>query len=293
MLGAALVFFPQCASLTSQTFLAWCLSIAAGVMIYVSMIEIFNKSVDSFHDAGESQNDAYLYGTISFFGGILLNALLGKLTELLDDDDHDHELPTPRAPDDEKSPKNDGLVIVTGAEEVKIEQLDEAPPTSQAAADEPHAQKKLMKMGLKTAVAIGLHNFPEGLATFVATLDDPAVGGALAIAIAIHNIPEGICVAMPVFYATGSRGKAFFWAFVSGVSEPIGAGLGWLVLYNTVNDRVYGVVFGVVGGMMVHISIKELIPTALKYDKAHAITHNGICAGFLIMSLSLVLFKYT
>merc|ERR1711934_1111658 len=150
----------------------------------------------------------------------------------------------------------------------------------------------LMKMGLKTALAIGLHNFPEGLATFIATLDDPSVGVSLAIAIAIHNIPEGICVAMPVYKATGSECKGFFWAFISGISEPIGAGLGWIVLYNTMDDHVYGALFGAVGGMMIHISVKELLPTALKYANDEWTVPNACCVGFAIMAISLVLFQY-
>lgn len=255
-------------------------------MIYVSMVEIFVKATDGFKDAGESENDAYLYGTLSFFGGIALNAALGKLTDLLEGGEASPVVSDPAIPE---------LEVSSGADPVKTPDAiilasgdSRALPTKQPE----DSQTRLMQMGLKTAVAIGIHNFPEGLATFVGTLDDPAVGGALAVAIAIHNIPEGICVAMPVFYATGSRRKAFLWAFISGISEPVGAGLGWLVLYNTMNDYVYGAVFGVVGGMMVHISVKELVPTALKYDKEHTITHNGICLGFFVMALSLVLFKY-
>merc|ERR1711977_533003 len=135
------------------------------------------------------------------------------------------------------------------------DQPDEPPK-----ADDTTKDKRLESMGMMTALAIGIHNFPEGLATFVATLDDPSVGVSLAIAIAVHNIPEGLCVAMPVYYATGSRLKAFFWAFLSGISEPIGAGIGWAVLYKTMDDSAYGAIFGIVGGMMIHISVKELIP---------------------------------
>ena len=103
-------------------------------------------------------------------------------------------------------------------------------------------------MGLVTALAIGIHNFPEGLATFVATLDDPAVGAALAVAIAIHNIPEGICVAMPIYFANGNRHKAFLWAVVSGLSEVVAAGLGWIVLSHVLGDVVYAILFGGVSG---------------------------------------------
>lgn len=152
--------------------------------------------------------------------------------------------------------------------------------------------EKLVRMGVLTAVAIGIHNFPEGLATFVAALSDPSVGFALAVAIAIHNIPEGLCVAIPVYYATGNRWKAFGWALLSGISEPIGAGLGWLVLKDIMSELVYGILFGVVAGMMVNITIHELIPTAVRYDPADKVTTNSIIAGMAIMALSLTLFLY-
>ena len=152
--------------------------------------------------------------------------------------------------------------------------------------------QKLVRMGVMTAVAIGIHNFPEGLATFVAALSDPSVGLALAVAIAIHNIPEGLCVAIPVYYATGNRWKAFGWALLSGVSEPIGAALGWLVLKDIMSELVYGILFGVVAGMMVNITIHELIPTAVRYDPADKVTTNSIIAGMAIMALSLTLFLY-
>ena len=118
--------------------------------------------------------------------------------------------------------------------------------------------KKLVHMGLATALSIAIHNFPEGLATFVATVDDPSVGATLAIAIAVHNIPEGLCVSIPIYYATGDRRKAFLWGLLSGVTEPIGAALGWAILAGAMSDVVYGIMFGLVAGMMVRISIKEV-----------------------------------
>ena len=118
-----------------------------------------------------------------------------------------------------------------------------------------HHRFGLQKMGLLTALAIGIHNLPEGLATFIAALSDPLNGLAIAVAIALHNIPEGVCVAMPVYYATGSRWKGFWWAFLSGVSEPIGGLLGYAVLYgNRMSDLAYGLLFCLVGGMMVRPS---------------------------------------
>jgi len=151
-------------------------------------------------------------------------------------------------------------------------------------------RRKLILTSVNTALAIALHNFPEGLATFVATLDDPGVGGVLAVAIAIHNIPEGLCVAMPIYYATGSRWKAFGWALLSGVSEPVAALLGWAVLANHFTDTLYGILFGLVAGMMVIISIKELLPTAHRYDPEDSVVNVTFIIGMFIMALSLVLF---
>lgn len=146
-------------------------------------------------------------------------------------------------------------------------------------------------MGLQTALAIALHNFPEGLATFIAFLDEPAIGIAFAIAIAIHNIPEGFCVSLPVYYATGNRTKAFLWGTFSGVTEPIGALIGWLFFRNGLNLALYGVLFGIVGGMMVMISLRELLPTAFRYDPRDTVVTNSLVAGMFVMSLSLVLFR--
>jgi len=153
-------------------------------------------------------------------------------------------------------------------------------------------KEHLKNMGAMTALAIALHNFPEGLATFVAALADMKLGLALAVAVAVHNIPEGACVAMPVYYATGSKWKGFWWSFVSGVSEPIGGLFGYLVLYgNAMSDVAYGALFGVVGGMMVYISLKELLPTALKYDPHDRHVTNCMFAGMAVMALSLILFQ--
>lgn len=154
-----------------------------------------------------------------------------------------------------------------------------------------HEQKKLVKMGLSTALAIALHNFPEGLATFVAALDDPSVGAVLAVAIGIHNIPEGLCVALPIYYATGNRWKAFMWGCLSGLSEPVAALLGWAVLANAMSDNVYAILFGLVSGMMVIISLKELIPTAHRYDPEDTVVTYSLIGGMVIIALSLVLFK--
>mmetsp|Transcript_30815 Transcript_30815/g.63520 ORF Transcript_30815/g.63520 Transcript_30815/m.63520 type:complete len:302 (-) Transcript_30815:150-1055(-) len=154
-------------------------------------------------------------------------------------------------------------------------------------------KQRLVKMGMKTALAIALHNFPEGLATFVAAMADPKVGAILAIAIIIHNIPEGMCVSLPIYFATGDKFKAFLWGCVSGLSEPIAALLGYAILAAVVTQNVYGVLFGWTSGMMVIISVKELIPTAHRYDPKDAISTNAMILGMIIIALSLVLFQVT
>ena len=148
---------------------------------------------------------------------------------------------------------------------------------------------KLMRMGVFTALAIGIHNFPEGLATFTAALSDPKLGIPIAIAIALHNIPEGIAVAVPVFYATGSKKKAFKLSFLSGLAEPVGALIGFLLLYRFFNDAVFGVIFACVAGIMVYISLDELLPAAREYGEHH-LSMYGLIAGMAVMAVSLLVF---
>ena len=155
--------------------------------------------------------------------------------------------------------------------------------------------KKLLRMGLFTAIAIAIHNFPEGLATFLAALEDPSLGVAIAIAIALHNIPEGISVSVPIFYATGNRKKAFFWSFLSGLAEPIGAIIGYMAIRFFVGDEsgvipsnIMGILFSIVAGIMVYISLDELLPTSRAYGKGHD-SIIGLILGMFIMGLSLLL----
>jgi ZIP family zinc transporter len=145
-----------------------------------------------------------------------------------------------------------------------------------------------MKMGIFTALAIGIHNFPEGIATFVSALNDPHLGLAISIAVAIHNIPEGIAVSVPIFYATGDRKKAFKLSFLSGLAEPVGAFVAYLLLMPFLNDVMFGMIFAGVAGIMVFISLDELLPAARKYDEAHSSIY-GVVLGMIVMAISLVL----
>ena len=158
--------------------------------------------------------------------------------------------------------------------------------TTQSAA----SARAIQMMGIKTAVAIMLHNLPEGLATFVATLASPSSGVAIMVAIGLHNVPEGSVVSMPIFHATGSKWRGFFWGAWSGVTEPIGAIFGYLVLRNNESDWAYGVLFALVAGMMVYVTLRELLPTAHRYDPSDKYVTWFAIFGMFVMALSLSLF---
>ena len=192
--------------------------------------------------------------------------------------------------DYEKKKEEKELVMQAG---IPQDVLEKAHPEYKGIEDEQKKREendKLLHMSIKSAVAIALHNFPEGLATFIAAVNDPAVGAVLAVAVALHNIPEGLCVSLPCYYATGNRRKAFLWGLVSGLTEPIAALLGWAILGQYFSDTLYAVLFGVVSGMMVLISIRELLPTAHRYDPEDTVVTFCVVLGFLVMGLSLGLF---
>ncbi len=149
----------------------------------------------------------------------------------------------------------------------------------------------IKRVGLLTAIAITAHNFPEGLATFFATLESPSVGMPLAFAIAIHNIPEGIAIAIPVYFATQNKFYAFAASLLSGLAEPIGAGIGYLALSHVLSEAIFGTVFGLISGVMVFLALDELLPAAKRYAKGHETVY-GLVAGMGTLAVSLVLFKW-
>lgn len=258
-IGSALAFF---AKKTNKDFLSIALGFSAGVMIYVSFVEIFVKAKDALVGVyGLSQG--YMLTTAGFFGGIILIALIDKLVPSFENPHELHDIDDMGDHQGEKSEPS-----------IKEEQMN----------------KNLLRMGLFSALAIGIHNFPEGLATFASALQDPALGISIAVAIAIHNIPEGIAVSVPIFYATGDRKKAFTWSFISGLSEPVGALIGYLVLRSVFNDVIFGLLFSGVAGIMVFISLDELLPSAQKYGRHHLCIY-GVFSGMAVMAASLLLFS--
>lgn len=245
--GSLLAFF---AKTTNTKFLSFALGLSAGVMIYISMIEIFFKAKDSLI-AALGETEGYVATVIAFFAGMLLIGAIDKL------------IPTYSNPHEVK----------------KVEDMEKPGK----AINDPD----LMKMGVFTALAIAIHNFPEGIATFISTLQDPSIGFAIAVAVAIHNIPEGIAVSVPIYYATGNRRKAFGLSFLSGLAEPLGAFLAYLVLMPFINDMVFGILFAMVAGIMVFISLDELLPAAKRYDETHLSIY-GVIVGMAIMAASLI-----
>ncbi len=240
------------ANKTSTRFLSSSLGFSAGVMIYVSLIEIFNKARFGLAAKLGTAEGSWL-AAVSFFAGIFVIALIDKLVPGID---NPHEIKIIESISDTKAAEN---------------------------------FKGLYRTGLFMAMAIGIHNFPEGLATFTAAIKDFRIGVPIGFAIAIHNIPEGIAVSVPVFYATGSRKKAFWLSFLSGIAEPLGALIGYIILSNFMSDIVSDIIFAAVGGIMVFISIDQLLPSAEKYGKHHYAVY-GFIAGMIVMALSLLLF---
>lgn len=262
---------------TNYRMLSVATGFSGGVMLYVSFVEIFFKGAESLHRIyGEYWGDWINAG--SFFGGMLL---IGLIDNFIPSAENPHEIHSEL----ETRPLHNSQA---STEESRREyehshRLDVA------------GQRKLMRMGLFTALAIAIHNFPEGLATFLSALEDPKLGIAIAIAIALHNIPEGISVSVPIFYATGDRRKAFLYSALSGLAEPVGAIIGYgalLLIFGGggagMPPQIMGILFGGVAGIMVYISIDELLPTSRAYGKGHDSLY-GLIAGMVVMAVSLLI----
>ncbi len=248
-IGSAMAFL---AKKFNPKFLALSLGFSAGVMIYVSLIEIFVKAKDAL-TVIYGDRPGYWITVIAFFAGIGLIALIDNLVP---SHENPHEMKQVKCCGDESF----------------------------------QPDKKLMRMGLFSALAIGIHNFPEGIATFMSALHDPAMGISIGAAIMIHNIPEGIAVSVPIYYATRSRRKAFTLSFLSGLAEPVGALIGFALINTFFSEDIFGLVFAAVAGIMVYISLDELMPTAEEYGEHH-IAIGGLIAGMAVMAVSLLLFS--
>ena len=222
---------------TNTSFLSVTLGFSAGVMVYISFMELI---------PGARQILTPLQVVLSFFGGI---ALIAIIDFLIPKDENPHELHL-------------------------TEDMDK--------------KSRLKRMGIMIALGIAIHNFPEGIAAFIAGMKSLDVGIPIALAIAIHNIPEGIAVSVPIFYATGNLKKAFWYSLLSGLAEPFGALVAILILFQFWGPLLEGIVMTAVSGIMVYISIDELLPGAERFGKHH-LSILGFIGGMAIMASSLLL----
>lgn len=244
-IGSFIAFFTKH---TNKSFLSMALGFSAGVMIYISFIEIIPKSLEMLEPVHGHEMAAW-FMTMAFFVGVFFIGIIDRLVP-------EHENPH---------------------EARKVEEVHDRVD-----------RKKMHRMGIFAALAIAIHNFPEGMATFFATLADPTLGIAIAIAIALHNIPEGIAVAVPIYYATKSRAKAFWLSMATGLAEPLGALIGFLILRPFISPTVMGLIFAFIAGIMVFISLDELFPAAKEYGKGHLAIY-ALIVGMLIMALTLLM----
>ncbi len=271
---------------TNYRFLSVATGFSAGVMLYVSFVEIFPKGSGSLITRygdywGHWMNAA------AFFGGMLL---IGLVDAMIPSAENPHETHA----EEETAPLHDTSATIHDFNTACMK--NESSPV-QGVHNHSVKHNRLMRMGLFTALAIAIHNLPEGLATFMAALQDPALGVAIAVAIALHNIPEGISVSVPIFYATGNRKKAFAYSVLSGLAEPFGAVIAYMMLRiiftgsaGVIPPHLMGILFGGVAGIMVYISLDELLPTSRAYGKGHDSLF-GLAGGMLVMALSLLLMK--
>jgi len=239
------------------------LGFSGGVMVLVSFVELLPGGIEAV---------GFAPANLAFFGGMVAMFLIDALIP------HDY-----MAEEHHHSGERE-------TEDAVPQPLSHAQDAALRQAQDAALRSQLLKAGLFVALGLGIHNFPEGMATFVTTLSDPQLGIAIAIAVAIHNIPEGLAVSAPVYAATGSRSKAFWWSFLSGVAEPVGASLAALVLMPFLTPAVLGVVLSLVAGIMVFISIDELLPISRAYGEEH-LSIVGVAVGMAVMSLSLWMLK--
>ena len=247
-IGSTIAFF---AHRTNEKFFSFALGLSAGVMVYISFMELlFNARIRLVELSGSSGNWTV---AISFFAGIIAAGLIDRF---IPDAENPHE----------------------------IHDVEEMCCRHSKQTD------SMRRTGIITAIAIAIHNFPEGIATFISAIDSLRIGTAVAIAVAIHNIPEGIAVSVPIFLATGNRKKAFWYSFASGLSEPLGAVFASLLLMPLLNPVVMECTFAAVAGIMIYISFDELLPAAHRYGHNHTAIY-GMIFGMAVMAVSLLLLE--
>lgn len=243
------------------------LGLSAGVMLYIAFVEMLGGSYIALSEIYGNRGN--LYTVLAFFGGIFFIMIIDFLVP---EAQNPHELHS---------------VTDISYDPHLHEKPTEAAKLSVVKREEVREKSKLTRVGLLSAIGIAAHNMPEGIAAFAAALADPALGISIAIAIAIHNIPEGIAIAVPLYAGTGDKKKSFLTALISGLAEPFGALIGFLILRPYISETLLAVVFAFAAGIMVYISLDELLPTAEKQGEHHLVI-GGVIVGMLIMASTLL-----
>lgn len=269
---------------TNYRFLSVATGFSAGVMLYISFVEIFNESGKFLVQQYGDRLGSWV-NVLSFFGGMLLIGLIDNLIPAAENPHETHSEAETRPLQNPQAPLPNFHKPIEGE-----------PEREEGFHNHSAETHRLMRIGSFTALAIAIHNFPEGLATFFTTLQSPNIGMLVAFAIALHNIPEGISVSVPIFYATGDRKRAFLYSVLSGLAEPLGGSIAYLSLHFFVGEggvfppQITGILLSGVAGIMVYISLDELLPTSRAYGKGHDSLF-GLVAGMLLMALSLLCMK--
>lgn len=273
-IGGAIILFVR---RFSPKFLCATLGFSAGVMILISLVELFQEAREALSlEFGEQMG--LLYTLLSFFGGMAIIALIDNLVPK-ESNPHEVNSMTIQVHDE-----------AVGGQKAVISFADEDPlPDKSSPVQDRKNGGKLLRLGILSALVIAVHNFPEGLATFISAMDNVELGASIAFAIALHNIPEGIAVAIPIYYATQRKRRAVGYATLSGIAEPLGGVLGYLVLRSVLTPSLLACVLALVAGIMVYISLDELLPTAESYGQHH-IAIIGVISGMVFMSFGLLLF---
>lgn len=237
---------------TNKRFLAFALSFSAGIMIYVGFMGILPEGIHLIEE-NIGHERGHVIALVAFFSGMIITAIIEKLVHLLGGA-HSHEH--------------------SGHHHIHKE------------------GDHLNKLGIVSAIAIAVHNLPEGLAIFTAGLNDIVLAIPIAAAVVMHNIPLGMAISIPISYSTGSRKKAFIYTILVGLCQPLGAIIGYLLLYKFFSDVLFGVLFAMIAGIMIFVAVDELLPTSQRYEDHH-ISVYGFIIGMIVMAISLSLFGHS
>ena len=301
---------------------AFCMGLSAGVMTYVSLVEIWQEGFAETEEGlnarypGNPKNtpNAYLITTVLFFFGWVFASFLDVcIHKALDScgmvgtanfahvedsfevsTDHNSHYDSHSASNASDVESNDNKTASVWCRWFNREKSENEKREMKLAAERFNQdQTRFLRMGLFTALALGVHNFPEGIATYTSALSDPSFGFGMAIAIGTHNIPEGFSVAVPVYFGTGSRWKAITLSAISGLAEPVGALIMHVILGGKeVDPLAFGIIFAIICGIMTNIALKELFVSAFRYDPCNEVASHAFLLGMIIMAVSLVSFEY-